>query len=44
LRLILAPGIGNSNTFGTAVMASQILSAKSDGAQVSVIYTKQPML
>ena len=44
LRLILAPGISNSNTFGTAVMASQILSAKSDGAQVSVIYTKQPML
>ncbi len=42
LRLILAPGIGNSNIFGTAVMASQILSAKSDKAQVSVIYTFVP--
>lgn len=42
LRLFLAPGIGNSNTFGTAVRASQILSAKSDRAQVSVIYTFVP--
>ena len=38
LRLTLASGVGTANTFGVAVMASQLLSAKSDNARVSVIY------
>lgn len=38
LRLTLSPGADNANALGTAVMASQILSAKIDKAQVSVIY------
>ena len=38
LRLTLKPGIGYANTVGTAIMASQLLSAKIDKAQVSVIY------
>lgn len=42
LRLTLTPGVGNANMFGAAIMASQILSAKSDGAKVSVIYSFIP--
>ena len=42
LRLTLIPGIGYTNTFGTAVMASQLLAAKMDKAQVSVIYKFVP--
>ena len=38
LRLTLVSGVGTANKFGVAVMASQILSAKSDNAKVSVIY------
>lgn len=42
LRLVLSPGVGNANVFGAAVMASQLLSAKSDRAKVSVIYSFEP--
>lgn len=42
LRLVLSPGSGNANVFGAAVMASQLLSAKSDRAMVSVIYSFEP--
>ena len=42
LRLTLSPGADNANALGTAIMASQILSAKIDKAQVSVIYTSVP--
>ncbi len=42
LRLTLLPGIGYANALGTAVMASQLLSAKIDKAQVSVIYKFVP--
>ncbi len=44
LRLTLIPGIGYTNTFGIAVMASQLLAAKMDKAQVSVIYKFIPGL
>ena len=42
LRLTLTSGTGNANALGTAVMASQILSAKIDKAQISVIYKFVP--
>ena len=42
LRLVLSPEGGNANMFGVAVMASQLVSAKSDRAKVSVIYSFNP--
>ena len=42
LRITLSPGDGYATTFGTAVMASQLLSAKMDNALVSVIYKFVP--
>ena len=42
LRLTLTPGADNVNALGTAVMASQILSAKLDKVQISVIYKFVP--
>lgn len=42
LRLVLSPNGANANAFGVAVMASQLVSAKSDGAKVSVIYSFEP--
>ena len=42
LRLVLSPEGGNANMFGVAVMASQLISAKSDRAKVSVIYSFNP--
>ncbi|MBR2090015.1 MAG: hypothetical protein IJ905_06565 [Fibrobacter sp.] len=42
LRLTLSPKTYNSNAFGTAIVASQILSAKLDKAKVSVIYKFVP--
>jgi hypothetical protein len=42
LRLVLSPEGGSANMFGVAVMASQLISAKSDRAKVSVIYSYAP--
>ena len=42
LRLVLSPEGGNANMFGVAVMASQLISAKSYRAKVSVIYSFEP--
>ena len=42
LRLVLSPVGGSANMFGVAVMASQLVSAKSDRAKVSVIYSFNP--
>ena len=42
LRLVLSPEGGNANMFGVAVMASQLISAKSDRAKVSMIYSYAP--
>ena len=42
LRLVLAPGMENVSIFGAAVMSSQLLSAKSDRAEISVIYKFVP--
>ena len=42
LRLTLLPDGVNANMFGVAVMASQLVSAKSDRAKVSVIYSFKP--
>lgn len=42
LRLVLSPVGGSANMFGVAVMASQLISAKSDRAKVSVIYSFNP--
>ena len=42
LRLTLLPDGVNANMFGVAVMAPQLVSAKSDRAKVSVIYSFKP--